>query len=596
MMQSNMTEFMESKFKFMKHLKAFKRLYGISMAIIAAGFLGMQVAPLPFAHALVAAHDSDNSLSGNFLAGRFASRVRDNENAVEYFTRALRDDPENRLILERTMLLLIAAGDFHKALRFAGRIVEYKPKHRAARLVLALNHFRAGRYSSARKQLKYSSNVPLAKLTSSVLTAWSYVGEGKPQKALNELKALKSINSLRSFYGFHRALIADVGGLKKTALAAYKKAQKVNGGSLRLVQAYGRFLERKGKGRQAIKIYEKFLKAHPNHAVIQAAAKRVRAGNKPNRLIADAKTGAAELMFGIASVLSDEAGVDIPLRFTQQALYLNPKFVLAQVLQGDIYTETKRYEKAIAAYRLVPASSPLKRNADIQSANNLNRLKKTVEARTKLEGVIKRFSNDYEPIVVLADLLRSHSKFKEAAGYYTRAVDLIKNYEKRHWLLFYHRGIALERSKQWSRAEKDFKQALKLNPKQPSVLNYLGYSWVEKRMNLDQAMSMIRTAVDLRSGDGYIVDSLGWAYFQLGKYTKAVKVLERSVGLRPDDPVINDHLGDAYWHVGRKLEAKFQWNHARDLKPEPAVLKKILEKLKHGLDKSGTNTQDIKID
>jgi len=586
-----MIQLMADIFKSMTNFRAYKHLKVLAIPMIAVGFLGGQAAFLPSTTASAALGNDETSLSGDFLAGRYASRVRDNENAVEYFSRALKEDPENRLILERTMLLLIAAGDFNKALRFANRVVEYKKNHRAARLVLALTHFRAGRYSSARKQLKRDSNVPLAKLTSIVITAWSYLGEGKPQKALEELKRLKSTNSLKTFRSFHSALIADVGGLKKRARRAYKQAYKDNGRSLRVIQAYGRYLERNGKRKEALEIYKKFLKTNPTHALVLTAVKRIQDGKKPNRLVTNAKSGVAELMFGIASVLSDEAGIDIPLRFTQQALYLHPKFVLAQVLKGDIYGETKRYEKAIEAYKLVPASSPLKRNSDIQLANNLNKLEKVDEARHQLEEVIKRFPNDYEPIVVMADLLRSHSKFKEAAVYYTKAIDLIKNYEKRHWLLFYHRGISYERSKQWPPAEKDFKQALKLNPNQPSILNYLGYSWVEKRLNLKEAMAMIRKAVELRSGDGYIVDSLGWAHFQLGAFDEAVKVLERSVSLRPDDPVINDHLGDAYWRVGRKLEAKFQWSHARDLKPESDVLKKVLEKLKRGLDTSSTNAK-----
>ena len=108
------------------------------------------------------------------------------------------------------------------------------------------------------------------------------------------------------------------------------------------------------------------------------------------------------------------------------------------------------------------------------------------------------------------------------------------------------------------------------------MLNYLGYSWVDQHMNLDEAFKMLKRAVEQRPTDGYIVDSLGWAYYRLGRYDEAVRMLEKAVELKPADPVINDHLGDAYWRVGRKLEATFQWNHARDLKPEPEDLPKIL--------------------
>jgi Flp pilus assembly protein TadD len=155
--------------------------------------------------------------------------------------------------------------------------------------------------------------------------------------------------------------------------------------------------------------------------------------------------------------------------------------------------------------------------------------------------------------------------------------------EKNQWLLYYYRGIANERGKNWPGAEHDLKKALELNPDQPLVLNYLGYSWVDQGVNLDEAFRMLRRAVDLKGRDGYIVDSLGWAYYRLGRYDEAVNELEKAIDLKPSDPVINDHLGDAYWRVGRRLEAQFQWNHARDLGADPEDMPRILDKIKNGL-------------
>ena len=131
-------------------------------------------------------------------------------------------------------------------------------------------------------------------------------------------------------------------------------------------------------------------------------------------------------------------------------------------------------------------------------------------------------------------------------------------------------------------------------PDQPLVLNYLGYSWVDQGVHLDEGMDMIRRAVEQRPDDGYIVDSLGWAYFRTGNYDEAVKNLERAVELKPDDPTINDHLGDAYWRVGRTLEAHFQWSHAKDLKPEPEDLPKIEAKLKDGLPPDTSSAADAR--
>ena len=181
--------------------------------------------------------------------------------------------------------------------------------------------------------------------------------------------------------------------------------------------------------------------------------------------------------------------------------------------------------------------------------------------------------------MALGNILRGRKEFAECADVYGKGIATIAKPEQPNWLIFYFRGICYERSKQWAKAEADLKKALELFPDQPHVLNYLGYSWVDQGINLDEGMRMIRRAVEQRPDDGYIVDSLGWAYYRLGNYEEAVKHLERAVELKPDDPTINDHLGDAYWQVGRTLEAQFQWAHARDLKPEPEDLAKIKEKL-----------------
>ena len=136
------------------------------------------------------------------------------------------------------------------------------------------------------------------------------------------------------------------------------------------------------------------------------------------------------------------------------------------------------------------------------------------------------------------------------------------------------------------------KKALELFPDQPLVLNYLGYSWVDQGVHLEEGMDMIRRSVEQRPDDGYIVDSLGWAYYRTGNYDEAVKNLERAVLLKPDDPTINDHLGDAYWRVGRTLEANFQWSQAKDFKPDDDELATIEKKLKEGLPPDTASSAD----
>ena len=245
-------------------------------------------------------------------------------------------------------------------------------------------------------------------------------------------------------------------------------------------------------------------------------------------------------------------------------------------LLGDIYVDTKQYQNAINAYEQTPPGSALRVNADTEIAVNLQRMERTKEAQEKLKAIVARDPKNYDALVTLGNVYRSNEKFALASETYSAALALLAKLEKDHWRVLYYRGIAYERQKIWDKAETDFRKALSLSPDEPLVLNYLGYSMIEKKINLSEALKMVKKAVELKPNDGYIVDSLGWAYFQLGDYEEAAIQIERAVDLNPADPIIGEHLGDAYWRVGRTLEAKFQWQHAKDNGPEPDDLKRCL--------------------
>jgi tetratricopeptide (TPR) repeat protein len=300
-------------------------------------------------------------------------------------------------------------------------------------------------------------------------------------------------------------------------------------------------------------------------------------------LVETAHAGAAEALYGLGASLGRRGGEDFGLIYLRLAIYLAPSHPMALLSLADLYESLKKPALAIKVYERVPAQSALRRNADIQLAINLDSLDRTAEAEKRLGRLIKDNPKDLEAIMALGNIQRGRKQFVECAKTYGKGISIIANPEKPNWLVFYFRGICHERAKQWPSAEADLKTALELFPDQPHVLNYLGYSWVDQGVNLDEGMAMIRRAVEQRPDDGYIVDSLGWAYYRIGNYEEAVKHLERAIELKPEDPTINDHLGDAYWKVGRMLEAYFQWTHARDMKPEPDELAKIEQKLKSGL-------------
>jgi tetratricopeptide (TPR) repeat protein len=318
-------------------------------------------------------------------------------------------------------------------------------------------------------------------------------------------------------------------------------------------------------------------------------------GNKGEALpplVLTPQEGAAEVLYGIGSALGRRGDEDPGLIYLQLALYLQPNHSLALLALADVYEQLKKPQLAIKVYERMPADSPLRRNAEIQLASNLDTLDRTEDAKKRLDRLIAEQPGDIEAIMALGNIVRARKQYGECAKAYGRGIATITAPEKSHWTIYYFRGICLERDKQWQKAEADLKMALRLFPDQPHVLNYLGYSWIDQGINLEEGMKMIRRAVDQRPEDGYIVDSLGWVYYRLGNYEEAMKHLERAVELRPDDPTINDHLGDVYWRMGRTLEAMFQWSHARDLKPEPDELAKIQEKLKTGLPTEPSSAAD----
>ena len=530
----------------------------------------------------MAYEQADKSPSGNYLAGRSAAKLRDNDLASSYLSNVLKNDTGNPLLTEKIFLLELSEGNLPVAESYAAEVLKFNSQQRMARIALGLSDFRARRYEAARKNLEQAAYTPVGELTSWLLIAWSYAGEGELNQALKALDRLDSNESFANFKAFHSALIADYLGNAIRAEASYRKAYEEAGSSLRVVQSYGNFLERNGRSAEAQKLYRSFLDNDENPLILAALARSLR-NEKPQPFIANPGAGAAEALFSLATSMTDEQSVDVALLYTRLALSFDADKPVMVTLLGDTYEDMKRYDKAIEAYQLVPADSPLRSNADMEIAVSLQRLERKDEALDKLKQLIVREPKNYDAIVTLGNLYRNNEDYANAARTYDDAIALITEPVQGHWRVYYYDGIAHERLKQWDMAEKSFRRALELSPNEASVLNYLGYSMIEKKINLTEAMDMVKKAVDLKPNDGYIIDSLGWAYYQLGDYEQAVTQIERAVELLPADPIIAEHLGDAYWRVGRKLEARFQWQHARDNKPQPDDLKRIEEKIRNGM-------------
>ncbi len=521
--------------------------------------------------------------SGSYLAARHAGQMRDAEAAAAYYRAALKRDPQNVELRDHAFLSLLVGGDVEEAVAFAERIARSDKSDRVARLVLGVHALKQKHYATARREFAQSVRGPITDLAATLLTAWSQYGAGDAKGAVAAIDKLAGPDWYAIFKDLHAGMIYDLAGNKDEAGKRLEQAYKLDPSALRVVEAYGSWLSRNRSAKDAAEIFAAFEKVLPDHPLVNEAKEQLNAGQKLPQLVATAQAGAAEALYGLGASLGRRGGEDLGLVYLQLGLYLAPNHPLALLSLADLYESLKKPELAIDVYKRVPANSPLHRNAAIQMAANLDTLNRVDEAEKQLDALIKERPKDIEAIMALGNVQRGHKKFAECADTYGKGIATIAHPEKANWVIYYFRGICYERSHNWPKAEADLKEALKLFPEQPHVLNYLGYSWIDQGVNLDDGMAMIKRAVQQRPDDGYIVNSLGWAYFRLGNYPEAVKQLERAIELKPEDPTINDHLGDAYWRIGRVLEARFQWAHARDLKPDPEDLPKIEEKLKNGM-------------
>ena len=533
----------------------------------------------------------DNS-AGNYLAARHAGVERDAAAAANYYLKVLKTDPHNPDLLSRAFLSVLTDGDIEQAAKLADKVLQIDRTDRIARLVVGVRALKQRQYAVARQNLALSVHGPVTDLTAALLTAWASSSSGEARTAVDEMDKLNGPDWYGIFKDLHAGLIFDLANDKKDAAKRLESAYKVDPTALRTVQAYGRFLSRNGGKDAALKVYQDFDKALPNHPLIVEEMKQVTDGQKLPPLIETAQAGAAEALYGIGASIGRRGGEDLALVYLQLALYLEPSHVMAMLSLADLYETLKKPDLAIKVYERVPATSPVSRSAEIELAVDLDALDRTDEAKKKLDRVIADHPKDTEALMALGNIERGRKDFAGCAATYSKAIDTIPKLEKPNWVALYFRGICYERSHQWSSAEADMKKALELFPDQPLVLNYLGYSWVDQGMHLEEGMDMIRRSVEQRPDDGYIVDSLGWAYYRTGNYDEAVKNLERAVLLKPDDPTINDHLGDAYWRVGRTLEANFQWSQAKDFKPEDDELATIEKKLKEGLPPDTASSAD----
>ncbi|MBN9512989.1 MAG: tetratricopeptide repeat protein [Alphaproteobacteria bacterium] len=524
------------------------------------------------------------SLAGRYLAARVGEQDHDYDVAADQMDQALALTPNDPEMIYAVFRLRMYAGRIDQAALLAPAVLATRPGDGFANLVLAVEAIKKGDYKGAERQLgRIGAENQLGALREYVM-AWLKAGEKDFAAARAHLARLKPAAGERAEAPalVIEAQIDELAGDKAAAEAKYRRAMTLDRNGLRTTIAVADGLRRLGKDADARELLKNYAEKYSDAVVVDALI----APNAPMPKPPSPAAGIAEILFDIGGILAADQRnqrTDLALIFYQLAATLKPDQDFAWLMIAGLYEQFRQVPKAVAALGKIGPNSPLYWQARLRTAALDAQEDKLDQAVSRLRALVAEKPARIDAALTLADLLRTKERYADAVTAYDTAISRLRNPEERHWQVYFGRGIALERTKQWPKAELDMKKALELSPEQPYVLNYLGYSWIDQGMKLEEGMKMLERATELRPDDGSITDSVGWAFYRLGQYDKAVDWLERATEQKGEDPTIAEHLGDAYWHVGRRREARFQWERASNQKPDKDRVPIIQDKLVNGL-------------
>ena len=522
---------------------------------------------------------------GGYLAGRHALSTKDFDAASTYLSRAIEDDLENPELLNGLISVQVSLGDIGAAKISSDNLDSLGVQTQLSNMVKIAIQLRNRDFDNAKQQIENEQGIN--PLLDKIVIGWAFADEGNFENAETIFDEIGKGSSLAQFSQMQKASMLAAYGRYESALNTIENLEK---NSNRIsIDARALKVQLLLKLENKEEATEYFSKIFGDGVNSDAANLRMQVEDHPNAYSIEEslslEAGIAYAFYAIADILKDDADPNTALLYVRLAQYLNENSQKAILLAADLLEQMGQYDLAVEEYAKISPSSSYFLSSELGRVGALRDGGKTEAALEVLYYLSREFSDIGIVHNSLGDFLRREERYSEAKIAYDRAVDIYRENNNVSWVVLYARGITHERLQEWDKAESDFRNALTINPDQANVLNYLGYSLIDRGEKLDEAMTMIEKAVSLQPESGYIVDSLAWGLFKLGQYETAIPHMEKAAELMPVDPIVTDHLGDLYWAVGRQLEAKFQWRRALSFDPELKDATRIREKLRIGLDR-----------
>ncbi len=524
---------------------------------------------------------------GEYLSGRFAESQGDTDNGLTFLQDSLKRDPDNKEVLGSLYRMLILSGKIEDALPVAKKLVGVKVVEEGSEftpeMLIAVDKVKQGDYAGAEKLLGTVPKAGFNTLLLPLMTQWLKLGENAIKEPLEAKNITPEARLILPHVYLNAALINDIAGFKEQAQKQYEAAVKdPRIEPFRAVEALANFYARNDNTGKRKQLVEDYLTAHGDSFLAdEVLGESADAHAAP--LVKDAKEGLAEVFYTMANIFHGVRAPADEIATLHLALYLRPDFPAAQFLAASAYELAGDYADAVTAYKGINEHSPYFMRGRIRGIYDESEIGNKAEALAKLDAIAAQLPHDVDALIAKGDMLRAQNHYKEAVGAYDEAAARANPPQRRHWVIFFSRGTCFERMGQWEKAEADMRKALVLQPGEPDVLNYLGYSFLTMHRNLTEAKKMIEEAYDARPEDPHIIDSMGYALYMTGDYTSAQEYFEQALERTPNDPTVNDHLGDTYWQQGRKTEARYQWERALSDEPDEETAKQLHTKLDKGL-------------
>ena len=525
------------------------------------------------------------SYYGSILAGQIANYNNDSEKSADFFNYASDINPANDQIYNLALMSLIVSGDIKSAIKkieqHDKKFGKASSKSVIANFITFVGNVKQQKYKEALKELDKNENFLITEKMKPILKAWLLSDLEQATEAINNYEYKSDGLALSNIYFHHLALLQNYHNNQTLAKNTFEKhLEFFDLDKLRTLYFYSGFIIKNYKNNVLNNEYiSQFLKENEDHYFSDYLKQK----NKLIKTISSPSEGISETLYNLARTLYTQNMNETSLALAQTSLFLDPNNHMVKYLIFLNLNNLNKKKLSMGYLKSIPEGSYISWNATISLANLYIDLKNYDLATQFLKKLANKNNKKVEVFYKLGEMFHAQKKYDNAINYFSKAISSLNKIEKKYWYLYYSRGMSYERSAKWKLAEKDFLYSLELSPDEPLTLNYLGYTWIDLGKNIEKAHKLIIKAVGLRPKDGYFVDSLGWAYYRMGEYKKAVTELEKAVGLVPNDPIINDHLGDALWRAGYKNEAVYQWKRALIYKPENELKEEILFKLKQGL-------------